>query len=486
MKRRAFIGSVGAGFAAASLLQPGRLAANPAADTWDAGAYLAGNYGPVGREITATDLQVIGKLPEELNGRYLRNGPNPLGGVDVERHHWFTGEGMVHGVRLSEGRALWYRNRYVRNEEIVAALGEDPAGRRFADSANTHVVGHAGRTWAIVESGSPPVELSYELDTVGANNFFGTLPDMAFTAHPKVDPDTGDLHAMAYSWPGFLDHVQYVHVGRDGRVKRTLDVPVPGMVMMHDMSLTGRYVVIYDLPVTISGELINRGMRFPFAWNEDYAPRVGLLPRDGSADDIVWAGVSPCYVFHPMNAYDDADGNVVLDVCRYERMFLADHNGPFRDSQATLDRWTVNPRTGRVTEERVDDATQEFPRCRPSLNSKPYRYGYAVEVAAAKSGYGFPGIFKHDMKTGEKSRFDLGPGRHSGEPYFVPREGASAEDDGYLMSFVYDAARDASELLVLDANDLAADALARVMLPARVPYGFHGSWVPDGWDGPSV
>lgn len=449
----------------------------------DANMYVQGNYAPVSEEITATDLQVIGELPKELNGRYLRNGANPLGEVDLAHHHWFTGEGMVHGVKLSEGRALWYRNRYVRDEAIVKTLGEDPAGRTFAGSANTHVIGHAGRTFAIVEAGAPPVEMSYELDTVGANNFFGTLPDMAFSAHPKVDPDTGDLHAMAYSWPGFLDHVQYVQVGRDGRVKKTLNVPVPGMVMMHDMSLTSRYAVIYDLPVTISGEMIQQGMDFPFAWNPDYQARVGLLPRDGGVEDVIWADVSSCYVFHPMNAYDDADGNVVLDVCRYDQMMARDHNGPFRDGLATLDRWTVNPGTGKVSEQRIDDRTQEFPRCHPGLNSKPYRYGYAVAVS---EDWGFPSIVKHDLKTGERSQFDLGAGRHSGEPYFIPREGATAEDDGYLMALVYDGGRDASELMVLDAQDLSRPPLARVILPTRVPYGFHGSWVPDGWDGPAV
>ena len=487
MNRREFVQTVGVGGAFSMLAGPDRIFAQTKEDTmYNASVYLEGNYAPVAEEITATDLEIIGELPKELNGRYLRNGANPLGEVDLANHHWFTGEGMVHGVKLQEGKALWYRNRYVRSAEIVEALGEDPAGRQFAGSANTHVIGHAERTFAIVEAGSPPVELSYELDTVGANNFFGTLTDMAFTAHPKIDPDTGDLHAMAYSWPGFLDNVKYVHVGRDGRVKKTVDVPVPGMVMMHDMSLTSRYAVVYDLPVTISGELIQRGMNFPFAWNPEYQARVGLLPRDGSAEDIIWADVSSCYVFHPMNAYDDADGNVVLDICRYDTMMARDHNGPFRDSLSTLDRWTVNPKTAKVSEQRIDDSYQEFPRCNPNLNSKPYRYGYAVGVTPTDSSPEFPAIYKHDMQTGQRSQFDLGAGRQSGEPYFVPREGATAEDDGFLMTFVYDGERNASELMVLDAQDLSAQPLARVLLPARVPFGFHGSWVPDGWDGPSV
>jgi carotenoid cleavage dioxygenase len=444
--------------------------------------YLSANFAPVERERTETALAVIGELPVELNGRYLRNGPNPIGPVDAKHHHWFTGAGMVHGVRLAEGRALWYRNRWVRSAEVAAALGEDPGERRLGASNNTHVIGHAGRTWALVEAGAPPVELGYELDTVGVNDFFGTLTDRAFTAHPKVDPDTGELHAIAYHWPDFRDHVQYVHVGRDGRVKRTVDVPVPGMTMIHDTSLTANYVVIYDLPVTVSLELIGRGMRFPFAWNPGYVPRIGLLPRQGEAADIVWCEVAPCYVFHPMNAYEDASGNVVLDVCRYERMFQRDLHGPLGDGLATLDRWVVDPRTRKVSETRIDERPQEFPRCRLDLTGKPYRYGYSVAVDDA----GFPGINKVDLGTGAVTRVTLGPGRHAGEPYFVPRAGGTAEDDGYLIAYVYDQARDASELVVLDAQSPTAEPVARVMLPARVPYGFHGAWVPDGGDGPSV
>lgn len=444
--------------------------------------YLRGNFAPVDREITETELEVIGALPAELNGRYLRNGPNPIGSVDRATHHWFTGAGMVHGVRLEDGRARWYRNRWVRSAEVVAALGESAGDRRLGGVNNTHVIGLAGRTWALVEAGAPPVELGYELDTVGVNDFFGTLTDQAFTAHPKIDPDTGDLHAIAYHWPDFMDHVQYVHVGKDGRVRRTVNVPVKGMPMIHDMSLTANYVVIYDLPVTISFDLLGAGMRFPFGWNAEHVPRVGLLPRAGGAADIIWCEVEPCYVFHPMNAFEDAAGNVVLDVCRYERMFQRDVHGPFGDSRATLDRWTIDPRSRKVDAQRIDDRAQEFPRCNPRYNSKPYRFGYSVAVGEN----GFPGINKVDLASGLIERVDLGPGRHAGEPYFVPRAGSRAEDDGYLLSYVFDAGRAASELVVIDARAPLDTPLARVLLPARVPYGFHGSWVPDGFDGPSV
>src|SRR5262245_3805256 len=273
--------------------------------------YLAGNFGPVTDEITAFDLPVIGELPAELNGRYLRNGPNPIGEVDPATHHWFVGDGMVHGIRLREGKAEWYRNRYVGSTDVNARLGiADIAGRNWNDSPggpNTNVGGFAGTTWAMVEAGGCPVELTYELETVGRNDFYGTLPG-GFTAHPKVDPATGEMHAMVYAWAQWLDHVQYVVVGADGRVRRTLDIPLPGMTMLHDMSLTERYAVVFDQPCTVDFDLAFAG-RFPFRWDPDYGNRVGLLPRsvdgrDGEVADIVWIDVPLGYSFHPLNAYD--------------------------------------------------------------------------------------------------------------------------------------------------------------------------------------
>ena len=446
----------------------------------DATPYMTGNYAPVDVELTTMKLEVAGEIPRELRGRYLRIGPNPIGAVDLAHHHWFVGDGMVHGVCLRDGQALWYRNRWVRSASNIELLGETAEGRTLAGANNTHVIGLAGRTLAIVESGAPPVELGYELDTVGVNNFFGTHPAMGFSAHPKVDPVTGDLHAMCYSWPAWRDAVKYVHVGRDGRLKQTRDVALPHMTMIHDMSLTEHYALIFDLSVTVDMALAEAGMSFPFAWNEAHEARVGLLPRDGG--ETVWAPVNPCFVFHPMNAYEDADGRVVVDVCRYERMFLKDHNGPFRDSRATLDRWTIDPKTRRVAETRIDDRAQDFPRCDPALNSRPYRYGYSLSV----EGDGFPAILKYDHATGASSSRELGPGRHGSEPYFVPRDGATSEDDGYLMIFVYDGARNASSFVILHARDITLPAVAEVRLPARVPYGFHGSWIPDGAEGPSV
>lgn len=444
-----------------------------------ANPYLRGNFAPVAEEITATDLDVTGELPPELNGRYLRNGPNPITPPKDRSYHWFIGDGMVHGLRLAGGRAEWYRNRYVGSADVAKARGrpdiDGPNWNRNGHGPNTNVAGFAGTTWATVEAGGCPVELTYELETICRNDFYGTLPG-AFTAHPKFDPATHELHAIVYAWAEWRDHIQYLVLGSDGRVKRALDIPLPGMSMVHDMSLTERYAVIYDQPVTVSLKLAVMS-RFPFRWDPDYGNRVGLLPREGTARDIIWIDVPLGYSYHPMNAFDAPNGDVVIDLCVYERMFDEDRAGPFGDAFARLERWILNPAARSVSVQLVDERANEFPRHRESLSTQAYRYGYTVSPSHDDSA-GWPTV-KHDLQTGERHVFDHGPGRAAGEAVFVPKAHGTAEDDGWLLAFVHDQGAASAEFVVMDAADFARGYVARVKLPQRIPFGFHGNWVDD-------
>ena len=438
--------------------------------------YLKGALAPVLDEVLALDLPVTGTLPEELEGRWLRNGPNPLGPTDPATHHWFLGDGMVHGVRLCGGRAEWYRNRWVRGPRVAEALGEPrPAGISFGDrdfGPNTSVGGFAGKTWAMVEAGTTPMTLTYELDTIDYDDLEGSLP-AGFTAHPKFDPTTGELHGVCYAYPDLPDRVQHVVVGPEGTVSSVTDVPVDGMPMVHDMSLTETNVLIYDLPVCLDLDMAVGGSPFPFSWNPNHPARVGVLPRAGTADDVVWCEAPQAYVFHPVNAYDTGDGGVVVDVCRYDSMFDQDRRGPIGDSAPTLARWTVDSTTRRVTEKPLVDGHHEFPAHDPRVVTRPYRYAYTAD------GLTLGPTTRIDVETGTSVIHDHGKGRYGAEPVVIPKDGSTTEDDVWVLVCVNDRAGGPAELVVLDGGDLVSPPVARVHLPRRVPDGFHGSWIPD-------
>ena len=315
------------------------------------------------------------------------------------------------------------------------------------------MIGHAGKTLALIESGVANYELTDELDTVGACDFDGTITG-GYTAHPKRDPETGELHAVSYSmYRG--NTVQYSVIGADGRARRTVDIEVAGSPMMHDFSLTERHVVFYDLPVTFDTRqavemTVPRGLRlparlmlsaligrvripdpitarpatrakdsdrrFPYSWNPRYPARVGVMPRDGGNADVRWFDVEPCYVFHPMNAYDDGD-TIVLDVVRHPKMFDTDHLGP-NEGPPTLDRWTVDLADGKVRESRVDDRGQEFPRVDERLVGKRHRYGYAPAVGEGASGTDT--LLKHDLVGGNTQARSFGAGKAFGRVRLSP------------------------------------------------------------------
>lgn len=491
-----------------------------------ANPYLEDFLAPVGAEVTAHDLRVTGHIPDHLDGRYLRNGPNPVAEVDPAVYHWFSGDAMVHGVALRDGQARWYRNRWVRTAHVCRALaqpaprGLDPRAGMLSVGPNTNVLSHAGQTLALVEGGGANYRLTEELDTEGPCDFDGTLFG-GYTAHPHRDPRTGELHAVSYAFTRGRT-VQYSVIDTAGRARRTVDIEVGGSPMMHDFSLTDNYVVIYDLPVTfdpvqvmpanvprwlslparlvmqsligrirVPGPLtamINRNRepinRMPYRWNPDYQARIGVMPREGGNKDIRWFDIEPCYVYHPLNAYSEMrDGTevLVLDVVRYSRMFDRDLRGP-GDSRPTLDRWTLNLATGAIASERRDDRPQEFPRINETLLGGRHRFGYTIGTDGGYLANGASemstALYKHDFATGSSAVAALDAGLLLGEMSFVPNPAARAEDDGILMGFGYHRDSDEGQLLMLDAQTL--EQVATVHLPQRVPMGFHGNWAPAG------
>jgi carotenoid cleavage dioxygenase-like enzyme len=442
--------------------------------------HLAGHLAPVADEIDATDLPVEGALPPELAGRYLRNGPNPLPGKPSV--HWFTGHGMVHGVRLRAGRADWYRNRWVRTAALEgkSIIRADGTFDRTVGHANTHVIEHAGRIMALVESSFPHV-LTPELETVGPYDFGGRLTT-AMTAHPKTDPVTGELHFFGYGIrPPFLT---YHRLSADGELATSAEIAVPGPTMMHDFAITDRHAVFLDLPMTFQLERLSKGM--PFGWDDGYGARLGVMPLERPGE-VRWFDVEPGYVFHVGNAHTDAAGRVVLDAARYGAADAVamweglgtDPAGLAADAAATgsarLHRWVLDPATGAVTETPLDDRAVEFPTVDDERVGREARYRYAVADSQGRAG-----IVKFDAAHGTRAEHDLGTGTVAGEAVFVPSGAPGrAEDDGWLLSITTRRDGSASQLLVLDATDVAGEPVATVTLPRGVPAGFHGSWIPD-------
>lgn len=437
-------------------------------------SHLRGNGRPVTEELTLANLEVRGTIPAELEGRYLRNGANPLSGMS---DHPFFGDGMIHGVRLRDGKAEWYRNRYVQTPFIanpsVDILDPSVMMDMRASKANTHVIGHAGRILAL-EEGHFPYVLDGELNTVGSTDFGGALTG-SFTAHPKICPVTGEMLAFGYS--PMQPYLRYLRLSADGALVQTENISVGGPTMMHDFNVTRNYVVFMDLPAVFDMQLAMSG-DMPIRWDDDYPARLGVMPRNGTDAEVTWYEINPCYVFHPMNSYEDGH-NIVLDVARFSHIWRTsamDFPAP------NLWRWTIDTRTGKVREEQIDDRSAEFPRVADSLIGLEHRYGYmmgmAEDVNADDPMNTAGAILKYDRRTGARTQIDLGRGRTPGEPVFVPSANAKAEDDGYLMTYVHDAASDTSRFVILDASTMGDEPVASVALP-RIPSGFHGSWVPD-------
>ena len=435
-----------------------------AATTTPAAAGEAGYGVPVSAEIEAFDLPVEGALPPELFGDYIRNGPNPPPGA---KEHLFIGDGMLHGIRLEHGRARAYRNRWVRTRAFVEHapyVRLNGTVDLTVGSANTNVVAHGNRLLALVES-SFPTEVTRDLATIGTYDFDGRLKH-PFTAHPKLCPRTGELHAFGMQMrPGSLT---YYRIDAGGALIESRDIPVRGVTMMHDFALTERYAIFLDLPIVFDVLLGMRG-KFPYRWSDKYGARLGIVDRNDPSVAVRWLEIEPCYIFHVLNAYEDGDA-IVLDTVRYATLWK---NGNDTFEPTTLHRYTIDVAGGRVSEATLDERSVEFPRVDERLTGSRNRYGYGVAVGA--TGRGERLLRKYDLADGSSSEHNFGTGRTPGEVVFVP--GGAGEDAGWLMCYVYDAGRDRSDFVVLDASDVTKAPVAVVPLPARVPLGFHGNWI---------
>lgn len=462
--------------------------------------FLQNNFAPVAAECDAPDLVVHGELPASLAGTLYRNGPNPMFPPLGGEHHWFLGEGMIHAIHVEGGKAR-YRNRWVRTEQYEAqrAAGERLISTGFGGAplpgtenikrnvANTNVVWHAGKLMALDEGSSPVAMDGDTLETTGSWNFEGKY-NGPMTAHPKFDPKTGEMIFFGYMAAGpATPDISYQVVDRDGKLTRSETFKAPYASMVHDFIVTDEHVIFPIFPATIDVERIMKGGPV-IAWDPDAGTHIGIMARNASTDTIRWFKGDPCYVYHPMNAYTTHDGGrtrVVADMMKYSRVPLfpsADgKKAPtdLLDEQGQLVRWTfdLDGNSDSYTEEALTDLGGEFPRLDERFAGLGYRHGYYAATKAPKvPGASFDTLVHIDLESGKRREWDAGTGCYVHEPVFVPRKEGAAEGDGFVVSLVYDTARNISDFIVLDTDDVSKGPVARVELPTRVPFGFHGNW----------
>jgi carotenoid cleavage dioxygenase len=457
---------------------------------------LEGGFAPLQMECDAPDLVVEGEVPQELRGAFFRNGPNPQFAPRGD-YHWFGGDGMIHGFYIRDGRVS-YKNRWVRtvkwnkeHEEHRSLFGafnpmdNDPSvqGLETDGLANTNVVWHGGKLLALEEAHAPFELDPLTLESKGSETYGGKLKG-PMTAHPKIDPETGEMLFFGYNADGMISEHMAFHVAdKNGNLTRSETFKAPYASMVHDFMVTREHVIFPIMPLTGSLQRAMTGGPV-YAWEPEKGVHIGIMPRNGSVEDLRWFKGDPSFVFHPMNAHTDGD-IVTCDVCEFEEapLFPLVDGTPGDPAKAVprLTRWKfdLGQNSDDYQWERLDDIACEFPRLDERRTGMSYRYGYfACDTNPQFKVGGFNGIGRRDHETGKLEVFDVGAGCATNEPIFVPRSDDAPEGDGFLLANVYSAERKASHLVILDAQNVTDGPLATAYLDHRVPFGFHGNWAP--------
>lgn len=458
-----------------------------------ASLYLDGVYASVMEEVTATDLEVIGEIPRDLNGMFVQNGANPRFHPNAG-HSWFDGDGMVHGVQIDDGKPV-FRSRWIRTEGLAAdiaaghatyvgSLAKPGAGKRHKNVANTDLVYHSGKFLALWWEGGEPYELSLpDLQTKGTFNYNNTLKG-GLTSHAKIDPKTGELFFISWSpRPPFL------HVGvasADGRITRHTPIDLPGPRVQHDMAISDRFICVFDFPLMMDFKRPGQDS-LGFVLNDNAPARIGLVDRHDLNAPVKWFEASPCFMWHLSSAWDEGD-EFVLVGARIEGATRVDSHGRVHDDLPLVDgehrfdshphMWRLNVKTGAVTERALDDTFVEFPRVNDANICSGARFSYMAEIKTDEPTLMAKGLLKYDLQTGGRQRLSF-PEHHIGyEASFAPRDGGSGEDDGYLVGFVTNRTDLTTEFWITPSRDFSNGPVARIKLPQKAPPKFHGRWLP--------
>lgn len=432
-------------------------------------------YAPVEGNLFIPHLKVEGKLPQDLQGMFARTGPNP-NHAPIDKAHWFDGDGMIHSVLIRDGKAE-YRRAFVEtdsfkrekkagrqlNTGLIQPLTLDNlwgfmrSGRVLPTKANTALVHHNGKLLATHYTAGEPYELNpATLETVGSYRF-PNQPLMGIVPHTKIDPRTGELLFLNASL--LSPEIHHVTVSPTGEVTEKEMVRLRGPIIMHDFAITEHYSLILDLP--LKAAQATQDIRHVAA-DPELPGRIGVFDR--RSKDVRWFETDPAMILHVVNAHETENGASLIAARLQDNTF-----------GAHLMRWDLDFKTGKTTETKMSDRPFEFPRINDAYAGIQNRHAYLPLLAKADT-FAFEGISKYDLKSNTKQDYLFGKGRFGSEPVFVKKEGATREDEGYLLTFVTDTNHHTGELIVLDAENYTE--LAKVKIPVRLPTGFHSTYLP--------
>ena len=464
--------------------------------------YRTGVWRPQHKEYDAWDMDVEGTIPADLSGVYIRNTENPLF-EPIRRYHPFDGDAMLHAISFENGEAR-YANRFVRTEGFLAeqeakqslwagitehpsmALADHGWGARtmMKDNASTDVVVHGGKALAsFYQCGELYALDPRTLDDLGKSTWGGRFPAEGVSAHTKVDEHTGEL--LFFNYGTEAPYMHYGVVSREGELTTYVDIPLPGPRLPHDMAFTENWSILNDLPLFWDPDALAEG-KYSNRFHRDMPSRFALIPRHGTTDDIRWFEADATFVLHWINAYEDGD-EVVLDgffqhnptargVPRAEGQLKGFETLDLNVLDIRPHRWRFNLKTGETTEEGLSDRISEFGMINGRHAGRRHRYSY--NALATDGIFAFNGLVKHDIDTGDEETVHFPDGVFVSETIMAPRDGSTAEDDGYLVTFSSDMVNDTSECLILDAAAPSDGPVAKIRLPERICSGTHSTWAP--------
>lgn len=455
---------------------------------------------------------VEGQIPAELHGTLFRNGPGLLDVNGQSIHHPFDGDGMISAIAFDQGRAH-FRNRFVRTEGFVAeqqagkilyrgVFGTQKPGGWLANAfdfklkniANTQVIYWGGKLLALWEAAEPHCLDPKTLDTLGLDLLDGALqPGAPFAAHPRIDPACewadGSPHLVNFSIKvGLSTTITIYELDTAGKVVQQHAHSVPGFAFIHDFAITPNYCLFFQNPVTFNPLPFVAGLRGAgecIKFRPEQPTRILVIPRHKLAGDrprVQILETQSGFVFHHANAFEQEDEIYIDSIC-YESLPAVEPESDYRQvefaalSPGQLWRFRLNLNTQTVERQLLEARCCEFPTLHPANVGRAYRYAYLGAAHAAEGNAPLQAILKLDLVSGEKQLWSAAPQGFVSEPVFVPRD-AMAEDEGWLLTLVYDATCDRSDLVILDARDLNQGPVAKLHLKHHVPYGLHGTFTP--------